>query len=67
MFKEYRCQHCNKLFFKGNVKDATIEIKCRYCKNINLIKANSHKLLVLNDNKEIYKPKKVYAIRNLPN
>ncbi|MDD2796861.1 MAG: hypothetical protein PHE76_02780 [Candidatus Pacebacteria bacterium] len=38
MLKEYRCEYCNKLFFKGNIKEATIEVKCRYCKNMNLIK-----------------------------
>lgn len=47
MFKEYRCEHCNKLFFKGEIKEATIEIKCRYCKNINIIKAT----MLLNNNK----------------
>ncbi|MFA5080080.1 MAG: Com family DNA-binding transcriptional regulator [Candidatus Paceibacterota bacterium] len=35
---EYRCIHCNKLFFKGVIKEGEIEVKCRGCKNINPIK-----------------------------
>jgi phage FluMu protein Com len=27
--KEYRCENCNKLLFKGSIRDAVIEIKCR--------------------------------------
>ena len=51
MLKEYRCEYCNKLFFKGDIKEATIEVKCRYCKNINLIKT----VILLNDNQASYK------------
>lgn len=36
--KDYRCQHCNKLFFKAIILEAVIEIKCRSCKKISLIK-----------------------------
>jgi phage FluMu protein Com len=35
--KEYRCCGCNKLFFKGNLHNAVIEIKCKRCKKMNLI------------------------------
>jgi phage FluMu protein Com len=35
---EYRCSHCNKLFFKGIIKKGQIEIKCRGCKNMDTIK-----------------------------
>lgn len=52
MFKEYRCEYCNKLFFKGDIKEGTIEVKCRYCKNMNLIKAV---VLLSDNNKSIYK------------
>lgn len=38
-FKEFRCGHCNKLFFKGEVQHAVIEIKCRNCKQISRIEA----------------------------
>jgi len=36
-FKEYRCQHCNKLFFKGDLAQAIIEVKCIKCKHFNEI------------------------------
>lgn len=36
--KEYRCEYCKKLFFKGDFKEASIEIKCRNCKKINYLK-----------------------------
>ncbi len=39
--KEYRCKCCGKLFFKANIHRAEIEIKCRYCKQINDINALS--------------------------
>jgi len=35
--KEYRCEHCNKLFFKGALRQGTIEIKCRNCKRISTL------------------------------
>jgi phage FluMu protein Com len=39
LLKEYRCEYCNKLLFKGNLKDCLVEIKCKNCKKINKIKA----------------------------
>jgi phage FluMu protein Com len=35
--QDYRCENCNKLFFKGDVRHAVIEIKCRNCKQISKI------------------------------
>ncbi|MCK5320241.1 hypothetical protein KAJ61_02530 [Candidatus Parcubacteria bacterium] len=35
--KEYRCEHCNKLFFKGDLQSCMVEIKCKNCKNISRI------------------------------
>ena len=35
---ECRCKYCNKLFFKADLEHAKIEIKCKNCKNISLIK-----------------------------
>jgi phage FluMu protein Com len=29
--REYRCQSCNKLLFKGLLVDSTVEIKCKGC------------------------------------
>ena len=54
-FKEYRCRYCNKLFFKGDLKYCTIEIKCRKCKNVNEIKGLNCKLLLLPDEQAFYK------------
>lgn len=34
---DYRCPICNKLFFRGRVSSATIEIKCRCCKSIKVL------------------------------
>ncbi|MFZ3073560.1 MAG: Com family DNA-binding transcriptional regulator [Minisyncoccales bacterium] len=36
--KEYRCENCNKLLFKGDIRDAIIEIKCKRCKIKTVIK-----------------------------
>lgn len=40
LLKEYRCDRCNKLLFKGSIAEATIEVKCRGCKNINTVQIN---------------------------
>ncbi len=55
MFEEYRCPHCKKLFFKGNIKYATIEIKCKNCKNIITIQGKNCKVWLLIDKKETHK------------
>ena len=52
MYKEYRCQNCRKLFFKGDIEHATIEIKCKSCKQINTIRGNKSNLLASAGNKE---------------
>lgn len=52
MYREYRCQNCRKLFFKGDIEHATIEIKCKSCKQINTIRDSKSKSLVPADNKE---------------
>lgn len=39
-FKEYRCNNCNKLLFKGVIEEGVIEIKCRGCKEINTIEVD---------------------------
>ena len=53
--KEYRCKNCNKLFFKGDVHHAIIEIKCRNCKQISKIETDGCKLWLLSDEKAQYK------------
>jgi len=52
MYKEYRCQNCRKLFFKGDIEHATIEIKCKSCKQINTIRGNKSNLLASAGDKE---------------
>jgi len=41
--KEYRCKRCNKLFFKGDLRDCVVEIKCKNCKNISRIEVEIDK------------------------
>lgn len=53
--KEYRCEHCHKLFFKGDLKHCTIEVKCKNCKNINRIEGTNCKLFLLADKESSYK------------
>ncbi len=52
MYKEYRCQNCRKLFFKGDIEHATIEIKCKSCKQINTIRGSKSNLLASAGDKE---------------
>lgn len=40
--KEYRCNHCQKLLFKALIYRAIIEIKCRNCKGLNEITADTN-------------------------
>lgn len=44
--KEFRCKYCNKLFFKGDLEHCTIEVKCKNCKEFNVIKGRNCKLLM---------------------
>ena len=37
--RDYRCEHCKKLFFKAEILNATIQIKCKSCKNMSVFKA----------------------------
>ncbi|PIR74103.1 MAG: Com family DNA-binding transcriptional regulator [Candidatus Magasanikbacteria bacterium CG10_big_fil_rev_8_21_14_0_10_47_10] len=37
ILKEFRCKNCNKLFFKGHILEAIIEIKCKNCKSVETI------------------------------
>jgi len=42
---EYRCSSCGKLFFKGDLQNCKIEIKCRRCGEIKLINfSNGNKI-----------------------
>ena len=39
--KEYRCNKCNKLLYKGRYI-GTIEILCNRCKELNIIECLEH-------------------------
>lgn len=39
-YNEYRCGHCHKLLCKGLVIEGEIEIKCKSCHQLTLIKAS---------------------------
>lgn len=43
---EYRCTHCQKLFFKGVLVEGEIEIKCRHCHELNHIHASQFNALL---------------------
>ncbi|MEK7593816.1 MAG: Com family DNA-binding transcriptional regulator [Patescibacteria group bacterium] len=38
LYNEYRCKNCSKLFFKGILVDSEIEVKCKRCGEIRIIK-----------------------------
>jgi len=42
--REFRCKYCNKLFFKGDLEYCTIEVKCKNCKEFNIIKGRNCKI-----------------------
>jgi phage FluMu protein Com len=47
-YKEYRCQNCQKLFFKGFLVEGEVEIKCRACHELSTIAASlNDKLLCM--------------------
>ena len=43
--KDFRCVNCGKLFFKADLFSGKIEVKCRNCKKIILIKGYKCELL----------------------
>ena len=38
--KEYRCQMCKKLLFKGLLIESIIEIRCRSCQTMNTVESS---------------------------
>lgn len=38
IYKEYRCQQCSKLLFKGLLVDSEVEIKCKRCHELTVFK-----------------------------
>lgn len=39
-YKEYRCQFCKKLLFKGLLIESVVEIKCRSCQTLNTLESS---------------------------
>lgn len=49
-YNEYRCKNCKKLFFKGILVDSEVEVKCKRCDNVQVLKGiDSSKLICLKD------------------
>lgn len=38
--RDYRCESCHKLLFRGVIVEGSVEIKCRSCHAINTITGN---------------------------
>jgi len=41
-YKEYRCSECDKLLFKGLLIDSEVEINCKRCKALRVVKGEPH-------------------------
>lgn len=39
---DIRCSGCQSLFFKANIQEAKIEVKCRKCGTITVIEIKKH-------------------------
>lgn len=39
-YREYRCEKCHKLLFKGLLIESEIEVKCKQCHTLNVVKAS---------------------------
>ncbi len=49
-YREFRCQACEKLLFKGILVDSEIEVKCRNCGHLNMfVGIPREELLCLNE------------------
>ena len=40
-YKEYRCPDCHKLLFKGLLIESEIEIKCKRCQGLKILKGDA--------------------------
>lgn len=40
-YKEYRCEKCHKLFFKGILVEGELEVKCKACHEVTVHRASS--------------------------
>ncbi len=39
--REYRCQACKKLLFKGALVESVIELRCKHCHYTNIIESSA--------------------------
>lgn len=39
--KEYRCQECKKLLFKGALVESVVEVRCKQCHSMNTVKSSA--------------------------
>ena len=44
--KEYRCQTCKKLLFRGVLVESVIEVKCKSCHTMNTVESSTHDKLL---------------------
>lgn len=65
ILKEFRCDNCNKLFFKGSLEHCTIEIKCKNCKQFSTIEGTNCKLMLSVKDKGNHDPKDLKVLKSL--
>jgi phage FluMu protein Com len=41
VYKEYRCNNCHKLFFKGILVEGELEVKCKACHEVTVHHASA--------------------------
>lgn len=39
-YAEHRCEQCHKLLFKGLLVEGELEIKCKSCAHVNVVKVS---------------------------
>ncbi|GEM_PF-2552267 len=44
--REYRCAHCNKLLCKGVLVEGELEVKCKGCRELTVLKAHHTNALI---------------------
>lgn len=46
--RETRCKKCGRLFFRGNLKECKIEIKCPKCGYVQIVECRKKSLILKN-------------------
>ncbi len=39
--KEYRCEQCKKLLFKGALVESVVEVRCKHCHAMTTVKSSA--------------------------